>query len=444
MTGSQLGLVSSVFTLGGLMGALGAGPISAKKGRLRAMFLTTIFFALGPVFEAMSPNIAVMAIGRLISGIGAGASVVVVPLYVSEISPPAERGFFGSFTQIMVNGGIFVTQVLGYFLSYGQMWRIVLAVGGAIGVGMACGLLAVCESPKWLAENGRGRQAREILQKIRGDKFDIEDELKSWGHHDGDGDEEVGEEAGLLAGENMVPTGLVAKPKKEHLNMIQVIQHPDHYKAVICVIMIMIAQQFTGMRSVFSCSFMLTKVGINSIIMYGVALLSDLLKANSALLNLAVSFLNIAVTAGCAPLVDKLGRRICLLGSIAGMGIGALLLAFGIQNSISVLSACAVLLFVASFGFGLGPIPFILASELVTPEAVAATQTWALTFNWIATFCVAQFFPIINDAMGKGTVYFLFAGIALFFVIFVGSFVPETKGKRNADEVWGRGSYRQD
>jgi MFS family permease len=184
--------------------------------------------------------------------------------------------------------------------------------------------------------------------------------------------------------------------------------------------------------------------GINSIVMYGVSLLADLLKSNSALLNILVSVLNIIVTLGCAPLADILGRKVCLLGSIAGMGTSSILLAIGIQQAIPILSAIAVLLFVASFGFGLGPVPFILSSELVGPEAVGATQSWALAANWIATFIVAQFFPLVNEKLGKGVVYFVFAGLAAFFFAFVAWWVPETKGKKDADEVWGRESRRAD
>ena len=178
--------------------------------------------------------------------------------------------------------------------------------------------------------------------------------------------------------------------------------------------------------------------------MYGVSLLADLLESNSALLNVLVSVLNVVVTTACAPLADILGRKVCLLGSIAGMGTSSVLLAIGIRQSISVLSAIAVLLFVASFGLGLGPIPFILSSELVGPEAVGATQSWALAANWIATFIVAQFFPLVNEKLGKGMVYFIFAGLAVFFFAFVASWVPETKGKNDADEVWGREPRRED
>lgn len=426
MTAAELGLVSSMFTLGGFLGALAAGPISARQGRIRTMLVTTVFFAIGPVFEALAPTISVMAFGRLLSGFGAGASVVVVPLYVSEISPPAERGFFGSFTQVMTNGGIFITQLLGYFLSYGQMWRVVLATAGVIGIANAVGLIFAAESPKWLASNGQTRKARENLQRIRGKKFDIEEEFTSWGNNV-DGEDEV---QGLLQDtESALGPPTTKKEKKTTVGMIEVIRDSHHRKAVICVIMIMIAQQFTG---------------INSIIMYGVALLADILKSNSAILNLAVSALNIAITAGCAPLVDKLGRKLCLLVSIGGMGTSSVLLAIGIKQSIPILSAVAVGFFVASFGFGLGPIPFILASELSNQEAVSSTQTWALVFNWISTFCVAQFFPVVNQALGKGVVYYVFAALAAFFATFVFFYVPETKGKKNADEVWGRSSERLD
>jgi MFS family permease len=172
--------------------------------------------------------------------------------------------------------------------------------------------------------------------------------------------------------------------------------------------------------------------------MYGVSLLATVLQSNSALLNLAVSAINIVVTAGCAPLVDKLGRKICLLSSLAVMGTSSLLLAIGIMHKIPVLSAIAVLLFVSGFALGLGPVPFILASELVGPEAVGATQSIALGANWIATFIVAQFFPILSAVLDGGRVYFIFAALSAFFFGYIFLFVPETLGKKSIDEVWGR------
>ncbi|KAF2014784.1 hypothetical protein BU24DRAFT_347930 [Aaosphaeria arxii CBS 175.79] len=426
MDPTQWGVVGSMYTLGGLIGALSAGPLAGNHGRYRTMQLTTIFFALGPVLEALSPNIGVLAFGRLLSGVGAGAAVVVVPIYISEIAPPAEKGFFGAFTQIMCNVGILLTQLLGYFLSHGQYWRLILAIGGCIGVGQSFGLLLTVESPRFLAEQGETSKARRILRKLRGEKADIDTEISSWGI---DSTEETSdEEQTLLRNEDRdinvadAATTKRSQDKEDALSIIQVFKHPDYSKAAFAVIMVMLAQQLSG---------------INSIVMYGVSLLADLLESNSALLNLAVSALNIVVTAGCAPLADKLGRKTCLLYSLAGMGTSSLLLAVGIMRSISVLSAIAVLLFVSSFAVGLGPVPFILSSELVGADAVGATQSIALAANWIATFLVAQFFPLASAVL-HGKVYFIFAALSAFFFLFISWYVPETKGKKTPDEVWGR------
>lgn len=170
-----------MYTAGGLIGALSAAPLAGKYGRLRAMQITTLFFAVGPVFEALSPSIAVMAFGRLVSGVGAGATVVIVPLYISEIAPPANKGFFGAFTQIMCNVGILVTQLLGYFLSHDSYWRVILAVGGLIGLAQGLGLFLSVESPKYLAEKGNLTQSKRALRRIRGPNADIDSEMSDWG-----------------------------------------------------------------------------------------------------------------------------------------------------------------------------------------------------------------------------------------------------------------------
>ena len=205
--------------------------------------------------------------------------------------------------------------------------------------------------------------------------------------------------------------------------------HPSYRPAVIAVVAVMAAQQLTG---------------INSIIMYSVSLLSSLLPTKAALLTVAVCVFNLIFTTVCAPLSDKIGRKTCILLSIAGMGTSSILLAIGIGEGVKVLAAIATLLFVAFFAVGLGPVPFILANELVGPEAVGATQSWALAANWVATFIVSQFFPILNKAMGeKGRIYYLFAGLDLVLGAFIAWWVPETKGKSGADEVWGRKEARE-
>ena len=214
-----------------------------------------------------------------------------------------------------------------------------------------------------------------------------------------------------------------ASARASRVGVWAILRDPLYRPAIVAVVGVLLAQQLCG---------------INSIIMYSVSLLSDLLPTTSALLAVIVSALNLVTTIACAPLADRLGRKRCLLLSIAGMGSNALVLALAIYYSQKILSAVAVLLFVGSFAVGLGPVPFILASELVGPEAVGATQSWALVASWTATFLVSQFFPVLNKALGRGRVYYVFAGLAVIFFAFVMWRVPETKGKRDADEVWGR------
>ncbi|KAL4878605.1 general substrate transporter [Aspergillus karnatakaensis] len=414
MNPSQFGLVSSIYTLGGLLGALLAGPVSTKHGRLFALRATTIFFILGPVAETLAPNIPVLGLGRLLSGVGSGAAIVVGPIYISEISPPSARGFFGAFTQIMTNVGIVMSQTLGYFLSEGSKWRIILSVAGFVGALELLGLALVPESPAWLIDHQREDAAKRILQRLRGGNADVHGELGvSTGSQ-----EDADEQQSLLT----PPTDNLP-PKQPPVTMARVLTDPDYRPAIIAVVGIMIAQQFTG---------------VNSIIMYSVSLLQSILPTTAALLSVAISGINLVMTLVCSPLPDKIGRRRCLLLSIAGMGVNSLLLAFGIYFNVKALSAVAVLLFVASFAVGLGPVPFIMASELVGPEAVGATQSWALAANWISTFVVAQFFPMLNDALGgRGKIYWLFAAMAGIFAAFIYWRVPETKGKRNVAEVWG-------
>lgn len=419
MNRTQFAVVQSIYTLGGLIGALIAGPISTRYGRLLSMRLNTIFLILGPAAEALAANISIMSIGRFLSGVGSGASTVVCPIYVAEISPLDKRGLYGAFTQVMVNIGILITMVLGYFLSHGNYWRIILAIAGVIGVTEFLGLFLAPETPKWLAENKKANNARQVLQRIRGANANIENEMKDWKIDASEAEEET-----LLAGQsNQTPS------RPPSVSFLDAIRHRRYRPAVIAVVAVMLAQQLSG---------------INSIMMYSVSILGGILPTSAALLSVAVAGLNLIVTIACAPLADKIGRKPAILLSITGMGVSSVLLASGMEFGVKVLSAIAMVTFVASFGAGLGPVPFILASELVGPEAVGATQSWALTSNWIATFAVAQFFPILDAAFGgQGRVFWLFAGLALMLGLFISWWVPETNQKANADEVWGRTGNRR-
>lgn len=387
------------------------------------MRLTSGFFVIGSVLAALAPSLLTIALGRFLSGIGAGASVVIVPIYISEIVPKEIKGLFGALTQIAICMGILATQLLGYFLSYGSMWRVVLAVAGGIGMVHLLGLVFVAESPQWLATQGRLEAAKTIRERISGyEKKDRDPESPDTS------DDITGEYDSLLNGPSAGSSSRRNDAAEPSIGFFAVIVHPHYYKVVIAVVGVLTAQQFCG---------------INSVVMYSVLFLSDLLPTTAGLITVLVGVLNLVVTVACAPLSDRLGRKTCLLLSVAGMGAMTLLLGVGLVLGVQVLCAVATLLIVVSFAVGLGPIPFILPNELVGSEAVGATQSWALAASWVATFLVAQLFPVLDTALGKGKVFFLFSALAVVFFAFITFLVPETKGKKDADEVWGR-ERRQD
>jgi MFS family permease len=206
------------------------------------------------------------------------------------------------------------------------------------------------------------------------------------------------------------------------VSLLEAMREPIHRRAVIAVVAAMFAQQATG---------------INSVVMYSVEILGGTLPSAAALITVVVSAVNVLVTIMSAPLADKLGRKPCLLLSISGTGTGSFLLAMGLIHNVPALSVFAILLFVTSFGVGLGPVPFILASDLAESRAVGAIQSWGLAACWLATFCVAQFFPILNAALPNGHVFWIFMAIAICVGSFIAWWVPESKGKATAADVWG-------
>ncbi|PHH62124.1 hypothetical protein CDD81_7555 [Ophiocordyceps australis] len=436
MSEAAFATISSIFTLGGLVGALCAGPLTSSHGRLFSMRVTALLYLFGALAESIALTVPILAAGRLFSGFGAGASTVVVPLYLNEAAPPAQRGLFGFMTQISVNFGILVAQVLGYFLSSQESgrWRWILASAAFIATAQGAGLLVLPESPAWLATHGDADGAKRTLRRLRGKGADIQQEVASWSV-DGSSDNE--DERSLLTQlddtepDAAPPSPLGPVPVQiapEHLGFIEVVQDSRYQPAIIAVVGIMFAQQLCG---------------INSIIMYSVSLFANVFPVSSALLTILISVVNLVMTTACAPLPDRLGRKRCLLISIVGQGTSSFVLALSIIFGAKTLSAIAVLFFVAFFAVGLGPVPFLMAPELVGQEAVGATQSWSLAANYIATFLVAQFFPLLNTAMnralgGHGWVYFVFSAFALASVLFVWLRVPETKGKKDVDEVWGR------
>lgn len=194
----------------------------------------------------------------------------------------------------------------------------------------------------------------------------------------------------------------------------------EYFNSKLVVTIIMVGQQFCG---------------INSIIFYGVSVLSALLPNYAVLLNCFISILNVAVTFLSATIVDKLGRKPLLLYSTTIMGGALVLVSLGILNSYSILTVVAIFTYICAFAIGLGPIPFLLISEVTQLPAASVAQSVGTVLNWLATFLVGYLFPVLNKWIG-GYVFALFAVTCAATFVLIWKVVPETKGKKNYLQVW--------
>ncbi|KAF3928350.1 hypothetical protein ABW21_db0200117 [Orbilia brochopaga] len=423
MTPQTYGFVTSIFSVGGLVGAITAGGVADKYGRKRAALFYSAGFIIGPIFMALASDVTTLSIGRIISGFSAGSSVVIAPLYIHNVAPSEYAGLFGASTQVIINFGIIVAQFLGLFLSSIPLWRLILAIGGFIGLAQAILLPFCVESPKWLASVGKTGLARRSLAKLRG-RNNIDDEIAVYSALGSDIDDAfTNDDDEGTADQRLLDSPTAERPGTlgKKVSLYEFLTTAEHRRQLTAIVGIMIAQQF---------------MGINAIIMYGVGILKVIIPSGATLINVLVSLLNLFVTAGAARFIDKVGRKSLLLSSIAGMGVFSALLGVGIMFKIQVLSGVATLMFVSSFAIGLGPLPFMIASELVDHDAVGAAQSIGLTTNWLATFAVAAGFPALREVVGDGEVFFIFAALGFVFFWFVLQFIPETKGK-TVEEVWG-------
>ncbi|CUS15714.1 unnamed protein product [Tuber aestivum] len=430
LNAAQFGLASSILAIGGLLGSIITTPGMNALGRKKILVIAAMFFTIGGILKAAAGGPVALTAGRFLSGIGAGSAAVVVPIYINELAPPSSRGAFGSLTQISINFGILSSQVMGIFLEEEGQWRLILLVGAVVGCVQGVGLLFLAESPASLAASGNLEQARRELIKIRG-TTDVEEELAGYqipqaagiclfskdtnvewlGNTEGteteraDGVEPlIAAEAGQSAGtedtqavdENtpLVEDGTTTNPASNQIGLLEFVTKRQFRLGFMIVAGLMLAQQLTG---------------INAVVFYGVSILEDLFPNSAKYLNAAISAVNLLVTLGASFLFDTMSHTTLLLRSILMMACSSALLAVGIWFKLATLSAISTLSFVSGFSMGLGPLPWMVASQRIEPNGVGAAQSSALIANWIGTFVVSFAVPVIAHAAGMHAVFISFA-----------------------------------
>lgn len=401
----QVEILIGILSIVSLLGSLGGGRTSDIIGRKWTMALAAVVFQSGALTMTLAPSYAVLMIGRLLAGIGIGFGVMISPIYIAEISPNVTRGFLTTFPEIFINVGILLGYVSNFAfsgLSAHINWRVMLAVGILPSVFIGFALFVIPESPRWLVMQNRVEEARAVLLKTNEVEKEVEERLA-----------EIQQAAGFAN-----PEKYEEKPVWREL----LFPSPALRRMLITGLGIQCFQQISGIdATVYYSPEILQAAGIED--------KSKLLAATVAVGISKTIFIFVALF-----LIDKLGRKPLLLISTIGMtvclfSIGATLSLFGQGSVVIALSILFVCGNVAFFSVGLGPVCWVLTSEIFPLRVRAQASGLGAVANRVCSGLVAMSFLSISRAITVAGTFFLFSGISALAIVFVYTLVPETKGK---------------
>jgi MFS transporter, SP family, sugar:H+ symporter len=421
ISSATLGFAVASALLGCVAGALTAGRLADKIGRLAVMKIAALLFFISAIGTGLAPNVLLVVVFRIIGGIGVGVASVIAPAYIAETSPPRIRGRLGSLQQLAIVTGIFLSLAIDYALAQMaggsreelwlglEAWRwmfLVMAVPAIVYGALA---YTIPESPRYLVATFRIPEARKVLTTLLGEKnleitiSRIQESLKA--------------EKPPSWRDLRKPTGGI-------------------YGIVWVGLGLSIFQQFVGINVIFYYSNVLWEaVGFD--------------ESQAFLITVITSITNIATTLIAIALIDKIGRKPLLLIGSTGMAVtlGTMAVIFGTAPQVdgtpqlgSVAGPVALVaanLFVVSFGMSWGPVVWVLLGEMFPNRIRAAALGLAAAGQWAANWLITVTFPELRNVLGLA--YGFYALCAILSFLFVWQWVEETKGKHLEDmhrEAW--------
>jgi sugar porter (SP) family MFS transporter len=327
-------------------------------------------------------------VARFAAGVGAGTASSVVPLYLSEIAPPAIRGRLVTINQLMITLGIVGSYGVGWALSSSDSWRAMFAAGLVPGAALLYGMLRSPETPVWLWAHGQTERAREVVSEIAD-----------------------GEDAERLL-DDLRRSG----PREEGLDGRRLLQSRAR-PALQIGVTLAVLQQLSGINAVFYYApSIMEKAGLTA--------------SGSMVGAVIIGTVNVAATVVSFRLVDRLGRVPLLRISIVGMIASLVLLGLAITaGAAGWLSLVCILVYVSSFAIGMGPVFWLLVGEIFPPGSRAAGASVSTATNWFSNFVVGLAFLPVVAAIGQGPTFWIFAAACGVALVFVDRYVPETKGR---------------
>lgn len=463
----ELGWSVSSLTLTATLAMLASGPLSDRFGRKKILTYAAILYSISAVGSAFSPDFITLVLFRMLGGLGVGASLIIAPMYIAEISPPEIRGRMVSFNQLNIVVGISLAFFTNYIIlqlgkseaTWAQSlkfdeynWRWMLGLETFPAVLYFFGLFLVPKSPRWLVMKGRFDEGVAVMKRFSSEEQAVKDMR--------------------IVQERM------ALESKSDKTPVRELFMPAMRMVLTVGIMVAILQQITGINSVFFYAPMIfEQSGIGTDASFVQAIL--------------VGLVNLVFTVLAILFIDKLGRKPLLTVGVAGITVCMLVLAYGfssatyrltdeslsalgnselrqplseikdityesdvsfkdavrsqigdeqlkvheselIKASISsnpMLILFGILGFVASFAFSLGPVMWVLFSELFPNRIRGLAISFVGLINSAVSFLVQLTFPWELVKFGNATTFLIYGLFALVGLILIIRLVPETKGK---------------
>ena len=463
----ELGWAVASLTLTATLAMMVSGPLSDRFGRRAILKWAAILFSVSAVASALAPDYITLVIARMLGGLGVGAALIIAPMYIAEISPPDLRGRLVSFNQLNIVIGISVAFFSNFLilrlaqsdLSWAQTlgldewtWRWMLGVEALPALIYFITLHIVPESPRWLVMRGEKDQALSIMRRASG-KATAEKEMIA------------------------IQESLAADAKLQRGSLRDLFQ-PSMRLVLMIGITVAVLQQITGINSVFFYAPMIFEqsgIGTDASFMQAVL----------------VGLVNLVFTVVAMLLIDRLGRRPLLGFGLTGITVCMLLLAYGFGTATYTLTAEAIqalpagidaaalqplagqmfnsdvafresitlaigadafasyqsvlvssaislnptliligiLGFVASFAVSLGPVMWVLFSELFPNRIRGIAISFVGLINSAVSFTVQLVFPWELETLGSSTTFLIYGVFAAAGLVMLMRFLPETKGR---------------
>lgn len=387
--------------LGCALGAAGAGALSDRFGRKKVLLLSAVMFLISAIGTAVPPTITIFVIFRIVGGIGVGAASMSSPMYIAEISPARIRGRLVSVNQFAIVTGFLVVYFVNYFIAlqgdalWNQQagWRWMFGSETLPAVLLLVLLFFVPESPRWLTKQKREDEALGILARVDGSTY---------------AQAELSEIKDALAHES---------------GSLKQLFQPGMRIVLVIGIALAVLQQVTG---------------INVFLYFGTEIFKKMgSETNAALLQtVIVGAVNLTFTIIAIWTVDRLGRRLLMMIGAAGMGVS--LAAMGLSAYLQTTGLWMLLFilgYIACFALSVGPVTWVILSEIFPTRIRGRAMAIATVCLWIANYIISQTFPMMDEnpwlvaTFHRGFPFWLYGAFCVVLLVVVWRFVPETKGK---------------